>query len=42
LKFCFIKYEWLNIEAYESLESLFKAVEDVFRDFGKKYQINFA
>jgi len=38
----FIKYEWLNIDAYESWKSLVKAVEDVLRDLGKKSKINFA
>ncbi|MBC6473319.1 MAG: transposase [Hormoscilla sp. GM102CHS1] len=37
----FIKYEWLNIDAYESYKSLVKAVEDVLQSVGK-YQINFA
>ncbi|MBC6473073.1 MAG: hypothetical protein GDA48_09860 [Hormoscilla sp. GM102CHS1] len=36
----FIKYEWLNIDAYESWKSLVKAVEDVLQ--GGKYKINFA
>jgi len=29
-----IKYEWLNIDAYESWKSLVKAVENVLRDLG--------
>jgi len=38
----FIKYEWLNIDAYESWKTLVKAVEDVLREVGGKYKINFA
>jgi len=38
----FIKYEWLNIDAYESWKSLVKAVEDVLREVGEKYKIYFA
>ena len=38
----FIKYEWLNIDAYESWKSLVKAVEDVLQGVGDKYKINFA
>jgi len=38
----FIKYSWLNTDAYESWKSLVKAVEDVLRDVGEKYKINFA
>jgi len=38
----FLKYEWLNIDAYESWKSLVKAVEYLLRGVGKKYKINFA
>lgn len=38
----FIKYQWLEIDAYESWHNLVNAVENIFRDFGKKYIINFA
>jgi len=38
----FLKYEWLNIDAYESWKSLVKAVEDVLRGVGEKSKINFA
>jgi transposase len=38
----FIKYEWIEIGAYSSWESLVEYVEKVFRDFGKEYIINFA
>ena len=32
----FIKYEWLNIDAYESWKSFVKAVEDVLQGVGGK------
>jgi transposase len=38
----FIKYQWLEIDAYESWHNLVSAVENIFRDFGEKYTINFA
>ncbi len=38
----FIKYKWLEIDAYSSWKSLVEAVEDIFRNFGDKYIINFA
>lgn len=38
----FIKYSWLGIDAYESWESLVKAVEYIFKNFGQEYIINFA
>lgn len=38
----FIKYNWLGIDAYESWESLVKAVEYIFKHFEEKYIINFA
>ncbi|MCP6760266.1 MAG: transposase [Fischerella sp. CENA71] len=38
----FIKYQWLQIDAYSSWESLVEAVENIFRNFGDKYIINFA
>lgn len=37
----FIKYQWLEIEAYESYSTLVKAVENILKDFGTKYTINF-
>jgi transposase len=37
----FIKYQWLEIDAYENWNSLVEAVENIFRDFGDKYIINF-
>ena len=38
----FIKYEWIEIEAYSSWESLVEYVEKVLREFGTEYIINFA
>lgn len=38
----FIKYEWLETEAYESYSNLVKAVENILINFGSEYTINFA
>ena len=38
----FIKYKWLEIEAYESYSNLVKAVENILINFGSEYTINFA
>jgi len=38
----FMKYEWIEIDAYSSWSNLVKYVEKVIRDFGEKYTINFA
>jgi transposase len=38
----FIKYSWLKFDAYSSWESLVEAVENILRNVGKKYVINFA
>jgi transposase len=38
----FIKYYWLEIDAYESWSSLVNAVENIFIKFGSEYIINFA
>ncbi|GAA6617525.1 IS630 family transposase [Scytonema sp. NUACC26] len=38
----FIKYQWLEIDAYSSWKNLVEAVEDIFRQYGGKYIINFA
>jgi transposase len=38
----FIKYNWLDIDAYESWENLVKAVENIPCNFGEEYIINFA
>lgn len=37
----FIKYEWIEISAYQSWQSLVDYVEKVLRGFGDKYVINF-
>lgn len=38
----FMKYQWLKIEAYQSWQALVSNVEEVLRNFGKDYVINFA
>jgi transposase len=38
----FMKYEWIELNAYESWESLVAYVEKVLRGFGEQYVINFA
>jgi transposase len=38
----FIKYQWLEVNAYESWSNLVKAVENIFVKFGSEYIINFA
>lgn len=38
----FIKYNWLEIDAYESWEDLVEAVENILRNFVEEYIINFA
>ncbi len=38
----FMKYEWIETEAYSSWKNLKKYVEQVLRDFGDCYVINFA
>ncbi len=37
----FIKYEWLEIEAYLSWENLVESVEKILREYGENYVINF-
>jgi transposase len=37
----FIKYEWIEISAYQSWQSLVEYVERVLREFGDEYVINF-
>lgn len=37
----FIKYEWLEIEDYLSWSNLVAAVENILREYGDKYVINF-
>ena len=38
----FMKYEWINIEAYESWQALRNYVEEMLVGFGDKFVINFA
>ena len=38
----FMKYQWLEIEAYESYSNLVKSVENILVNFGLEYTINFA
>ena len=37
----FIKYKWLESEAYENYSTLVEAVEEILKNFGTKYTINF-
>jgi hypothetical protein len=37
-----MKYEWIELNAYESLDRLNAHIEKVLKGFGKKYIINFA
>jgi transposase len=37
-----IKYEWLPLSAYESCQTLYRALKKVLVEVGSKYQINFA
>ena len=38
----FIKYEWIEIDAYNSWKTLVASVEKILREFGKTYVINFS
>ncbi|MEG4854017.1 IS630 family transposase, partial [Microcoleus sp. B5-D4] len=38
----FIKYQWLEIDAYSSWPSLVSSVEKILKGFGDNYVINFA
>ena len=38
----FMTYEWIDFEAYESLENLGRYLDKVLRSFGDEYVINFA
>ena len=38
----FIKYQWLEINAYENYSTLVEAVENILKNFGTEYTINFA
>lgn len=37
----FIKYKWLEVDAYSSWKILVEAIEEIFRNYGEKYIINF-
>jgi transposase len=37
----FMKYEWIELSAYESLEKLLEYIEKVLKNFGEEYVINF-
>lgn len=37
----FMKYEWIDFRAYTSWKNLVEYVEDVLKNFGEKYKINF-
>ena len=37
----FMKYEWIEVSAYRSWQSLVDYVEKVLREFGDEYVINF-
>jgi transposase len=37
-----IKYEWLDPSAYDSWKNLVQAIENILKQFGKNYTINFA
>ena len=37
----FIKYKWLESDAYESYSALVEAVENILKNFGTEYTINF-
>jgi hypothetical protein len=38
----FVKYEWIELEAYSSWERFVEYIEKVLRKFGTEYIINFA
>ena len=38
----FMKYEWIELHAYDSWQNLVEYVEKVLREFGDEYVINFA
>lgn len=38
----FLKYEWIEKDAYSSWSSLVEYVENTLKNFGTKYTINFA
>ena len=38
----FMKYQWLDIDAYQSEQALSNKVEQILKNFGSDYVINFA
>ena len=38
----FIKYEWIELQAYKSWNNLVEYIENVIKNFGIEYKINFA
>jgi transposase len=38
----FIKYEWIELQAYKSWDNLVEYIENVIKNFGIEYKINFA
>ena len=38
----FMKYQWLDSEAYQSWQALVAGVENILRNFGDDFVINFA
>lgn len=38
----FIKYEWIEIDAYSSWDTFVASVEKILKEFGENYVINFA
>jgi transposase len=37
----FVKYEWIEIDAYESWETFVTSVEKILKEFGENFVINF-
>jgi transposase len=37
----FIKYKWIEIDAYKNWQTFVASVEEILREFGKNYVINF-
>jgi transposase len=37
----FMKYQWIDIDAYETWETFVASIETILREFGEKYVINF-
>ncbi len=37
----FIKYKWIEIDAYKNWQTFVASIEKILREFGKKYVINF-